>query len=410
VFAPAIAAKADELGNDPARIYEFLRNEFEYQPYYGLMKGPEATLASRGGNDYDMAALLVSLLRHSEVPARFARGFIAVAAADATAWTGAAASGVVDLWRGIEPPAWSGTFFATTQLSSPTRYRRLHVWVEALVPMARYRGRDLPPADERGRIWIPLDPSFKLRDWPATIDPLGLTTDPPAVAFTYGVEGEADPGPEPYYASASSTLPSEIYEDKLRAHLAGTAVAGAAPESLESKLFRGAIRRQEPGVLPTALPYDVVTSDPGAGFFAPLRSARLSDLHRSVTTGGLSPDPLVGADGDVDYRYQWALHVCKSSQNRDHAPRDPTTPTCCSGTRIAPRRSPASASPCTSLPSIPARSIRRRASPTWTARARAARACARRSGSAAWTRSCGSMRPSTATACSSWWRRTRPWT
>jgi RHS repeat-associated protein len=317
VFTASVAAKADELGNDPVRIYEFLRGEFEYQPYYGLMKGPEATLASRGGNDYDMAALLVSMLRHSGIPARFARGFIEVAATDARDWTGAAYSGIVDLWRAIEPPGWSGTFFSATQLSTPTRYRRLHVWVEALVPMARYRGSDLAPADERGRVWVPLDASFKLRDFPLTVDPLGLTTNPPAVAFGYGVVGEASPGPEPYYATASPKLPSEIYADRLRAHVAGTAVAGTSPESLESKLFAGPVRRQEPGVLPTALPYEVVTSDPGVGFFAPLRSARLSDLHESIATGGLSPDARVGADGDKDYRYPWAVHVCKSSLNRD---------------------------------------------------------------------------------------------
>ncbi len=74
VFSPAIVAKAAELGNDPVRIYEFVHNEIRFNYYYGLMKGPKGTLASRVGNDYDQAALLVSLLRAAGVPARFVRG------------------------------------------------------------------------------------------------------------------------------------------------------------------------------------------------------------------------------------------------------------------------------------------------------------------------------------------------
>ena len=47
VFTDTIRAQAAALGDDPVRIYEFVRNEFAYEAYYGLLKGPEQTLLSR---------------------------------------------------------------------------------------------------------------------------------------------------------------------------------------------------------------------------------------------------------------------------------------------------------------------------------------------------------------------------
>jgi len=58
-----VAETARALQYDPARIYEFVRNEIDYTPYYGLLRGPERTLLDRQGNDSDLAALLVELLR-----------------------------------------------------------------------------------------------------------------------------------------------------------------------------------------------------------------------------------------------------------------------------------------------------------------------------------------------------------
>ncbi|MCU7967050.1 MAG: transglutaminase-like domain-containing protein, partial [gamma proteobacterium symbiont of Bathyaustriella thionipta] len=54
---------AEALENNPLRIYQFIRNHFEYVPYYGALKGPYLTLLERSGNDFDQAALLVELLR-----------------------------------------------------------------------------------------------------------------------------------------------------------------------------------------------------------------------------------------------------------------------------------------------------------------------------------------------------------
>lgn len=71
---PELVAKAAELGNDPARLFRFVRDEIGYQAYPGSLRGARGTLWSGAGNALDRASLLVALLRIAGVPARYARG------------------------------------------------------------------------------------------------------------------------------------------------------------------------------------------------------------------------------------------------------------------------------------------------------------------------------------------------
>ena len=71
------AALAEALENDPLRIYQYVRNHFEYVPYFGYLKGPYLTLHERSGNDYDQASLLIELLRAAGIPAQFEFGTLA---------------------------------------------------------------------------------------------------------------------------------------------------------------------------------------------------------------------------------------------------------------------------------------------------------------------------------------------
>lgn len=76
---------AEALENDPLRIYQYVRNHFEYVPYFGLLKGPYLTLHERAGNDFDQAALLVELLRAAQIPAKFKYGTASIDTSNATA-------------------------------------------------------------------------------------------------------------------------------------------------------------------------------------------------------------------------------------------------------------------------------------------------------------------------------------
>ncbi|MBK6738660.1 MAG: hypothetical protein IPG64_12490 [Haliea sp.] len=75
---------AEALDNDPLRIYQYVRNHFEYVPYFGLLKGPYLTLHERSGNDFDQAALLIELLRAAGIPAKFKYGTASIDTSNAT--------------------------------------------------------------------------------------------------------------------------------------------------------------------------------------------------------------------------------------------------------------------------------------------------------------------------------------
>lgn len=307
VLSDDIRSQAAALGNDAVRIYEFVRNEFAFQPYYGLLKGPEQTLLSRAGNDYDLAALLVSLLRGANIPARFARGQIVLSGSQATQWL------CVD-----DVAAAANYLFASGPLANAVtieqtgdELRRLHVWVEAKVPLARYRGNS--GGATASSSWVALDPSFKASDCP--VDP-GLPIDDSTHPDTFSFD---EVGPGGYLRTDQARLPHEAFEDQVREFLAGTTNPAWQGKSLTDVSFRPKIRKQEPRVLPTSLPYDIV-EDPSNPFSAQ-RDASLVRLHDETHFGhefkkqfrlagpiDLSSDVL---QGELDYRYLWTVDICE---------------------------------------------------------------------------------------------------
>lgn len=80
-----IIDKAAELGTAEA-MYQFVRNECEFQAYYGSQKGSVETLRQRAGNDYDLASLLIALLRASGIYARYAEGQVEMSVEEVENW------------------------------------------------------------------------------------------------------------------------------------------------------------------------------------------------------------------------------------------------------------------------------------------------------------------------------------
>ena len=80
------AASVDEvstaLGSTQA-IFDFVARDIRYEPYSGVLRGPDDTLAGRAGNSADQALLLARLLEAAGVEHRFAFGPIDPAVSEA---------------------------------------------------------------------------------------------------------------------------------------------------------------------------------------------------------------------------------------------------------------------------------------------------------------------------------------
>jgi transglutaminase-like putative cysteine protease len=63
---------ADTLDYDYLRAFAFVRDSIAFDPYRGVLRGAEGTLAARAGNAYDRALLLCALLDGMQVAYRFA--------------------------------------------------------------------------------------------------------------------------------------------------------------------------------------------------------------------------------------------------------------------------------------------------------------------------------------------------
>ncbi len=76
--------------NDPQRIYEFVANNIDFTPQYGLMKGAWGCLMDGRGTSFDISALLVELLRAAGITANYLVGQIRLTGVQATNFLGCA--------------------------------------------------------------------------------------------------------------------------------------------------------------------------------------------------------------------------------------------------------------------------------------------------------------------------------
>jgi transglutaminase-like putative cysteine protease len=154
-FTPDISALAMKLGKSPLELYRYVKNTIDFEAYLGSRKGSQETLAQKSGNDYDQASLLLALLRSSGIPARYVRGSVELPVETAKSWLGVddgATAGSILTTEGMEGV---NVINGSGQVTS-VRFR--HVWVEAYIPYANYRGT---ATDQTGMMWVPLDPSVK---------------------------------------------------------------------------------------------------------------------------------------------------------------------------------------------------------------------------------------------------------
>lgn len=154
-LTPDIVALAGDLNNDPQQIFNYVRNNIEYEPIYGSFQDATHTLQVKAGNDIAQASLLIALLRAAGIPARYVFGQISLPEEKVLKWLRVEnrAAAVKRLRYGGIP-----FYLDYVNLAGQTvaLYTLDHVWVEAF----------LSPAGLDGGLatWVQLDPSYKLHD------------------------------------------------------------------------------------------------------------------------------------------------------------------------------------------------------------------------------------------------------
>lgn len=257
-FTPAIQAKAQELGNNPIKIYEYVRNNFEYEPYYGSLKGAQQTLLEKTGNDFDQASLLIALLRVSNIPARYVYGTVEIPIEKIMNWVG----GVTDPNTAAQILATAGVPGKLLTEGGKIKYAQMeHVWVEAYVPYGNYRGA---MRDDSIKTWIPLDPSFKQYDYKRGMD---LYTAVAINGETYIQDYITDTSPSPVPLELQQLFPDyaispyQYYSRRLLNYIDNNFPDSTTEDIIGDEtiaLTKTIIKKEYPYLL-GSLPYKVVT-------------------------------------------------------------------------------------------------------------------------------------------------------
>ena len=79
---------ARALDNDPLKLFNFVKNEIEYQPGRGIYTGADGCLRIGKGNGWDQCALLISLLRESGITCKYVTEDVAYKRETLANWIG----------------------------------------------------------------------------------------------------------------------------------------------------------------------------------------------------------------------------------------------------------------------------------------------------------------------------------
>lgn len=245
VIDDEIRALAQQLEKSPVKIYEYIRNNFVYEPYWAGQKGTKRTLAEKAGNDVDLASLMMALFRASGIHCRYVCGTIEMPIADAGRWIG------------VDDPAQIAKTFISNGIPCETsvsagqisKIRLNHVWVKAYVDYFPYKGA----VNEHPNTWVELDGSFKANTFTMKNDlekTIGIN---PATLLT-NVKAQSEV--KPLYATKvpESFILSEIfsYGEPIRSYLAANSLTS------ENVFRQRKVNEEKYGLLPVTDLYDVV--------------------------------------------------------------------------------------------------------------------------------------------------------
>jgi hypothetical protein len=242
VEGPAsIVELARALKNNPQLMYQYVHDNIDWEPAWGVQKGALGCLMDGRGNAFDQSMLLVALLRQAGFTANYVLGTIQLTPAEASAWWGTLPSGVtggqsaVDYANTFAIPCtfyWDGSEYSV-QMS--------HVWVQCVISGTTYV----------------FDPSYKNYTQVAGLSNLATIMGYTSSALLSDVETGATIDP-------SGVFVQNLNRTKLRTDLAtysenlSTYIKTNMPAaSLDQVLGGGEIIPATIPLLQTALPYEM---------------------------------------------------------------------------------------------------------------------------------------------------------
>jgi hypothetical protein len=289
-LTPEIRAKALELGNNPVKIYEWVKNNIEFVPTWGSIQGANMTLLTRQGNAFDTSSLLIALLRAAGVHAHYVTGTIELPIEKIMNWAG-----------GFTDPTAALNFIASggmpvTGLRSGGKVvsaRMEHVWVKAWVDMVPSQGA----MHKQGDTWVPLDASFKRYNYADGVDFQSVVPFD-GQSFADQLKATATVNEQESYVTNvnSTTIQSALtdYNTRLENYVSQNLPNATAADILGKK----EIVRKEQAILPASLPYKVVitgteTSEVPASYRHKIRfeivgGPTFDEYGELISTAGLS--------------------------------------------------------------------------------------------------------------------------
>jgi Transglutaminase-like superfamily len=251
-FTPEITAKAAELGNNPVKIYEWVRNNIEFVPTWGSIQGAQMTLLTRQGNAFDTSSLLIALLRAAGIHARYVTGTIELPIDKVMNWAG----GFTDPVAALNFIASGGVPVTGIRSGGKVVAARLeHVWVKAFVDYVPSFGA----VHKEGDTWIPLDASFKKYNYTDGVDFKALVPFD-GQSFAAQLKSAATVNDQEGYVTnvSSSAIQSALsdYNSRLETYVSQNLPNATAPDIIGKK----EIIRKVQAILPASLPYKVVVN------------------------------------------------------------------------------------------------------------------------------------------------------
>jgi hypothetical protein len=282
-YSPAIAAKAAELGHDPLKIYNWVRNTIEFVPTWGSIQGAQLTMETKQGNAFDTASLLIALLRASHIEARYVLGTVTLPIDKIQNWAG----GFTDPLAALDFMSSGGIpTTALTEGGKISSARFEHVWVEAWIDYFPSRGAR--HIDGQGEMWVPLDASYKQYAYAQGID-LQAAVPFDAQSFVDQLKSSATINEAQSYATGvNGQLVQQAlgdYQSRVEAYIAEQHPNATVGDVLGKKEI---VVKDYPYLAGT-LPYK--TSVRGAAY-ALLPASLRHTLSFSVTKNGLDETPL----------------------------------------------------------------------------------------------------------------------